>query len=227
MATAQSSSGHILLENVTWETYERLLREAGERHIRMTYDDGDLEIMTLSFGHENIGEIIGALIRAFALVLKLPLRSGGSTTLRKKLKRKGLEPDKCFWIKNEKAMRGKTKWHASKDPPPDLAVEVDVTHSSLDRMGIYAALRVAEVWRYRAKKLRVHVLGQDGANHEAPTSSVFPHLDIGKVNEFVHAAATLDETTLVANFTAWVRQEVLPLVETGLPRNGRNPGKTS
>jgi Uma2 family endonuclease len=108
MAIAQlPGEHHILLENITWETYERLLREAGERHIRMTYDNGDLEIMTLSFGHENAGEIIGLLIRALALVLSIPLRSGGSTTLRKKLKRKGLEPDKCYWIKNEKTMCGK------------------------------------------------------------------------------------------------------------------------
>src|SRR4051812_13714127 len=98
MATAQlSGANHIVLENITWETYERLLREAGERHIRMTYDDGDLEIMTLSFGHENVGELIGVLISFLAFELNIPIRSGGSTTLRRKLKRKGLEPDKCFW----------------------------------------------------------------------------------------------------------------------------------
>src|SRR4029077_1035643 len=102
MATAALSGDHILLENITWGTYERLLREAGERHIRMTYDNGDLEIMTLSFGHENAGEVLGRLIDTLTLELNIPLRSGGSTTLKKKLKRKGLEPDKCFWIKNEK-----------------------------------------------------------------------------------------------------------------------------
>src|SRR5437016_3795766 len=114
--------GSVLLENVAWETYERLLREAGERHIRMTYDNGDLEIMTLSFGHENLGEIIARFIAILTLELGMSLRSGGSTTLRKKLKRKGLEPDKCFWIKNAKAMRDKTKWDPKLDPPPDLAV---------------------------------------------------------------------------------------------------------
>jgi hypothetical protein len=108
-----------------------------------------------------------------------------------------------------------------------LAVEVDVTRSSLNRMGIYAALRIAEVWRYRSKKLRAHVLGEAGAYHEASTSSVFPHLNMAKVNEFLHAAATLDETTLLESFTAWVRQEVLPLVEARLPRNGKKPGKTT
>jgi Uma2 family endonuclease len=80
----------MLLENVSWETYERLLR-----HIRMTYDNGDLEIMTLSFGHENTDTLIGRFIETLTLELDIPMRSGGSTTLRRKLKRKGLEPDEC------------------------------------------------------------------------------------------------------------------------------------
>jgi Uma2 family endonuclease len=117
MTTAQLSGDWILLENITWQTYERLLREAGERHIRMTYDNGDLEIMTLSFGHENADKLIGRFIETLTLELNIPIRSGGSTTLKKRLKRKGLEPDECYWIKNEKSMRDKTKWDAEKDPP--------------------------------------------------------------------------------------------------------------
>ncbi len=217
MATAQ------LLENVSWGTYERLLREAGERHIRMTYDNGELEIMTLSLGHESAGEIIGALIRALALVLGLPLRSGGSTTLRKKLKRKGLEPDKCYWLKNEKAMRDKAQWDAKRDPPPDLAVEVDVTHSSMNRMGIYAAIRIPEVWRYKARKLRVFLLEDDGDYRESESSASFPYLDMTKMNEFVKLAATMDETALVDDFIAWAKKDVLPLVSGNPRRNGSSP----
>ncbi len=117
-STLVSGGPNILFENITWATYERLLREAGTRHVRMTYDNGDLEIMALSFGHENIADLIGALIRALALVLNMPLRGGGSTTLRKKLKRKGLEADKCYWIKHEKSMREKDQWNAEKDRRP-------------------------------------------------------------------------------------------------------------
>jgi Uma2 family endonuclease len=134
-----------------------------------------------------------------------------------------LEPDECYWIKNEKAMRDKTKWDAKKDPPPDLAV--DVTHSSLNRMGIYAALCIPEVWRHKGKKLRVYVLGEDGRYHEAQFSSIFPYLDMARVNEFLQSAATVDETTLLRKFAAWVRREVLPLVEGQPPRNGSKPGK--
>jgi Uma2 family endonuclease len=225
MPATQLTGGYpVLLENISWETYERLLREAGERHIRMTYDNGDLEIMTLSFGHENVDTLLGRFIETLTLELNISIRSGGSTTLRKKLKRKGLEPDECYWIKNEKSMRGKTKWHAKTDPPPDLACEVDVSHSSLNRMGIYAALAIAEVWRYKGKKLRVYLLGADGTYRESAFSAAFPYLDMSKVNEFLQAALTMDETAVLRSFTEWVRKEVLPLLEGRPPRNGKKPG---
>jgi Uma2 family endonuclease len=213
----------ILLENISWQTYERLLREAGERHIRLTYDNGDLEIMTLSFGHENTDTLLGRFVETLTLELNIPIRSGGSTTLRKKLKRKGLEPDECYWIENEKTMRNKTKWDAKKDPPPDLAIEVDVSRSTLNRMTIYAALRVPEVWRYKGKKLRVHRLREDGSYEEVDASPTFPYLSIAKLNEFLQSAATVDETTLLRNFTAWVRKQVLPLAQGRLPKNGKRP----
>jgi Uma2 family endonuclease len=212
MANTLTAGRQILLENISWETYERLLREVGERHIRMTYDNGDLEIMTLSFGHENVAELLARLVGMLTLVLNVPMQSGGSTTLKKKLTRKGLEPDKCFWIKNERAMRGKTKWEVKKDPPPDLAVEVDVSHSSMNRMVIYAALGIPEVWRYQGKRLRVCELAK-GKYREVQVSPNFPYLPMARVNEFVQLARSVDETTLLRKFESWVRQDVLPLVE--------------
>src|SRR3954462_2349671 len=94
----------IVLHDVSWLAYETLLHEIGQRHVRLTYDDGVLEIMTLSFGHENAGEWLGRLIFFLALELQVPLCSGGSTTLKEALRKKGLEPDKCFWIRHEAAM---------------------------------------------------------------------------------------------------------------------------
>jgi hypothetical protein len=92
-------------------------------------------------------------------------------------------------------------------------------------MAIYAALCIPEVWRYKGKKLRVHVLGEDGAYHEAQFSSIFPYVDMAKMNEFLQSAGTVDETTLLRKFAAWVRSEVLPLAR-GQPRNGKKPGKS-
>jgi hypothetical protein len=91
-------------------------------------------------------------------------------------------------------------------------------------MGIYAALKIPEVWRYKGKKLRVYLLGAEGAFRESPVSLAFPHLDMAKVNEFLQAAGTMDETTLLREFAAWVRKKVLPRVEAPGPRNGKRNG---
>ncbi len=90
IAVSEKSPPGVLLNNISWKTYESLLRDMGEIHLRLTYDDGDLEIMTLSFGHENAGAWIGRLIFFLALETKLPLCSGGSTTLKTFLRKKGL-----------------------------------------------------------------------------------------------------------------------------------------
>src|SRR5256885_179871 len=104
--------------------------------------------MTISFGHENLGCFLGKLVLALTLELGLPLANAGSTTfVRRKMKR-GLEPDQCFYIAHAPEVRGKTKIRLAIDPPPDLAIEIDVTSSSVDRMGIYAKLRVPEIWRW-------------------------------------------------------------------------------
>ena len=199
----------LLLSNISWQTYEALLSEIGESHYRLTYDDGDLEIMTLSFGHENISRWIGRLIFFLALELNLPLCSGGSTTLKQGLRKKGLEPDECFWIKHESAMRGNQEWDALTDPPPDLGVEVDITRSSLDRQAIYAALRVPEIWRYDGQTLRVLVLGASGKYRARSKSLAFPSLPLDGFAEFIAKLGTADEISLIKEFTKWVRAEVV------------------
>lgn len=215
-------TGHFLLDNISWETYERLLREVGERRVRLTYDDGDLEIMTVSFAHENSGGLLGLFIRVLASVLGLPIRGGRTTTLRIKLRKKGLEPDNCYWIANEKKMRGKLIWRAREDPPPDLALEVDISRSSLNRMRIYAALKVPEVWRYNGKTLRCFVLTPDGVYEARDISPTFPTVALEELVRFVKQSDHEDETVLLQRFTEWVRTEVLPRNEAWRQRGKKN-----
>lgn len=210
VAIRETAEERIVLHNISWSGYENLLGEIGDSHLRLTYDDGDLEIMTLSFGHENAGEWIGRLIFFLALELKMPLCSGGATTLKKALHRKGLEPDKCFWIKHEKAMRGKKHWNPLKDPPPDLAVEVDITSSSMDRLAIYAALEVPEIWHYDGATFKVLVLTSAGAYKEKSMSLAFPMLPLKSFARFVEDLGTTDEVELIQSFTDWVRKNVAP-----------------
>src|SRR5437660_9856887 len=155
--------------------YSRLLRAFAERPgMRLTYDRGELEIMSPLLEHDDDGRFLGDLVFVLTEELGMPLKRGGSTTLRRRLRRRGIEADECFWIANAHRMAGKRRLDLRKDPPPDLAIEVDVTHSSLDRMGIYAALGVPEVWRLDGDTLTFHVLGLDGSYIESHASRSFP-----------------------------------------------------
>ncbi len=220
IAVVEEPREHLVLSNISWDTYEKLLHNVGTSRYRLTYDDGDLKIMTLSFGHENVGRWIGRLIFFLALELKLPLCTGGSTTLKQGLRKKGLEPDECFWIQHEQAMRGKKEWNALTDPPPDLGVEVDITRSSLDRQGIYAALRVPEIWRYDGHSLKVLVLGANGKYRARSKSSAFPTVPLDTFAHHIEKLGSADEIQLIQEFTQWLRSEIV--TKKAVPRrNGR------
>src|SRR5437660_2088703 len=123
--------------------YSRLLRAFAERPgIRLTYDHGELEIMSPLLEHDDDGRFLGDLVFVLTEELGLPLKRGGSTTLRRRARRRGVEPDECFWIANAHRMAGRRRLNLRTDPPPDLALEDDVSHSTLNRLAIYAALGV-------------------------------------------------------------------------------------
>ena len=213
-------SEHMVFRNISWEAFERILDDVGETHHRVTYQNGDLEFMTISLEHEGFGSWIGRLIFLVALEMKLTLKTGGSTTLKKALKKVGLEPDECFWIKHAAQIRGKKKWNALTDPPPDLAVEIDISSSWLDRLEIYASLKVPEVWRYR-EVLKVLVLGSNGKYRERSHSLAFPTLPMDEFVRFVKLLDSDDELLLCQEFTDWLRSSVVTKKANGERKNGR------
>lgn len=90
--------------------------------------------------------------------LEIDIFAGGSTTFQREDLERGFEPDECYYVKNAEWMRGKTEVNLDFDPPPDLTIEVDIKHSSLNRMSIFAAVGIPEVWRYDGEKLVVYLL---------------------------------------------------------------------
>jgi Uma2 family endonuclease len=199
----------LVLPGIDWRTYQRLLRAFDEHAgIRLTYDRGALEIMTLTLGHESWGHLLGRFVVILTEELNLPLAAGGSTTIRRRRSRRGLEPDECYWIQNEALVRGRNRIDLRVDPPPDLAVEVDVSRSSLDRLGIYAALGVPEVWRFDGQTLTFHVLGANGEYTVSTHSRAFPLLGAGDLTAFLLQRGQMDENALGRQFRAWVRQQL-------------------
>jgi Uma2 family endonuclease len=214
MSTAPSvqrpPAGDLLrLSGVDWRTYTRLLRAFAERPgVRLTYDRGELEIMSPGLLHDDDSRVLCGLVVALTQELGLPIKHGGSTTLRRRLRRKGVEPDECFWIANAHRMAGVRHLNLRQHPPPDLAVEVDVTHSSLDRVAIYAALGVPELWRVEGNTILFHVLGTDGKYATASHSRSFPLLTPADLFRFFdQARRSGDENAVQMQFRAWVRQQ--------------------
>ena len=162
--------------------------------------------MTVSPEHEAYRYLLARFIDTLTDELGLEVRGGGSTTFRRRKRQRGLEPDACWWIAHEAQVRGKKKLDLRFDPPPDLVLEVDVTHSSLNRMAIYRALQVPEVWRLEAMTPVCYVLGSDGRYQVTTVSRTFPGLIVAEVAQFLGRFGQVGENTLVREFRTWVRQ---------------------
>ncbi|MDZ8085965.1 MAG: Uma2 family endonuclease [Nostoc sp. DedQUE12b] len=198
----------IVLQNISWETFEALLKDTGEdRGSRFAYDCGVLEIMTPLFEHENPKIQFDRLIFALAVELKIKIRSAGSTTLKRKPITKGIEPDTCYYIQNEPLIRGKQELDLTTDPAPDLAVEIDITSSSVNKLNIYAALGVAELWRYDGEVLKFYQLVAS-EYIEIKSSIAFPLISVSDMNRFIQQSKTIDEIDLVQSFSVWVRGKI-------------------
>jgi Uma2 family endonuclease len=198
----------LVLHDVGWSSYGRLLRAFAERpRVRLTYDRGVLEIMSPLLEHDNSSWLLGRFAVVLTEELGLPVLGGGSTTFRRR--RRGLEPDECFWIANEPRMRGKRRVDLRVDPPPDLAIELDVTRSSMDRMGVYGALSIPEVWRLDdPQTLSFQVLQPDGTYTAASYSLAFPMVTPADLIGFLGLRGQMDENAVVRQFRAWLRQRL-------------------
>jgi len=163
--------------------------------------------MVPSTEHERFKARIGRLIEAMTCELEIPITSGGSTTFKSKLLKKGLEPDECYWVAHARAVWKLTDFVFGRDPAPDLAIEVEVTETAVRRLGIYASLGIPEVWRWRKGKL-VFLELADGEYDEIGKSRAFPFLTPEPIVRFIaEANKAPDETAWIRKFTAWVRAE--------------------
>lgn len=190
---------------VSWEEYEQFLDELGDRRLPHSYADGELRFMAPGFNHDRLKRWFARLIDALTEELRLTCLSMGSTTLRSAFAQRGAEPDEAYLIQNAGAMRGRRDYDVDSDPPPDLVVEIDVTSHSVDRLKVYASLRVPEVWVFKGETLQVKVL-RDGNYEDSENSDAFPFLPIAEFATWIERAYELDETEWIMQFREWVRQ---------------------
>jgi Uma2 family endonuclease len=196
----------IHLSGISWRTYETLLDELRDRHFRLTYHCGNLEIMAPSPEHELSKKVMGRFVETLAEELNLQVHPLGSTTF-KRPELSGAEPDECFYFRNIAAIRGKKRLDLTEDPAPDLVIEIDLTSLSQTRLQVYADLGVAEVWIYDGSALSIQQLQSQGYV-ASQVSQFFPNLPIPEIARFLRQAETIDYLELVKAFRNWVRGQI-------------------
>ncbi len=175
----------VVLHNISWGSYKQItdtLQDETPAHF--TFDRGKLEIMVLSLKHENLKKILAMLFERLSETLDIEIFAGGSTTFQREDLERGFEPDECYYVQNAELMRGKDAVNLDFDPPPDLTIEIDVKHSSLNRMGIFAAIGIPEIWHYDSDFLTIYLL-KDGVYEESATSSILPKVNAEKLSELI------------------------------------------
>lgn len=196
---------HIVLDDVSWEFYEQLLREIGDRAIRVTYDDGWMEIMSPLPRHEKWKKRIARLIEFLSFELDIPIETLGSTTFKREDRKKGLEPDECYYVQHAAEVRDKDELDLAVDPPPDLAIEIDITSRSIPRQPIYAALGVPELWRFQGGRLVVLHLRDDGHYQPVASSLAFPFLPMKQFEGFLLRLRDEQQNHVLREFRDWAR----------------------
>ncbi|MEL6382987.1 MAG: Uma2 family endonuclease [Cyanobacteria bacterium J06626_18] len=176
-----------MLRDVSRSEFEAILAELGQhRSISIAYDDGLLEIVAPLPEHEYFKQSISIAIEDIAETSEQDYESYESATWRRQPKQAGIEGDNCFYFQNEARVRGKFDFDLNQDPPPDLALEIDVTRKSLARFPIYARLGIPEIWCSDAGALTIYVL-QQNQYVKVDQSRVFPSLNIQVLPQLIEA----------------------------------------
>jgi len=195
----------VVLRGVRWETYERLLADHQDSNgARLNYDSGILEIMAPSFKHENLKETIASLFQLAAETKDVDFVAAGSTTFRRQDLQKGFEPDACFYVRDVERIRTQDEIDLNVDPPPDLVVEIVVTNRVVNKLPLFAALAIPEVWRYQADELQILVLESNAYSSRA-TSSILPGVGSRALTELVRSSRAMARPLWIQSVRDWAR----------------------
>jgi Uma2 family endonuclease len=200
----------LVLRDVSWEDHERLLEELADRPaVRVTYDQGTMEIMSPRPEQEEYKCFIDRIVVALGDYLDLNVEPRGSATWKKKRDAKGTEPDTCYYVANSDRIIGKRDIDLNVDPPPDVAVEIDATSESLSKLPIYSTLRVPEIWRYDVRHNQVQMYELRGNKYvEIQASRSFPILTDKVLADFIGHSKTKGQKAAMAAFRAWLKKRV-------------------
>ncbi len=177
----------VVLHGMSWDAYLQILDALPQsRSARLTYDEGVLEITVPLEDHEFSGRLIERFIFTLVEVLGLRIKTMGSTTMNYPFLQKGAEPDNAYYIQNQPLVKGRNV-NFAQDPPPDLVVEVDITHTDIRKNQFYARIGVPEFWRFNGKVWRIYRL-ESGEYVEVEVSPTFPQVPKDRLYQFLNQA---------------------------------------
>ncbi len=197
----------LLVREINWQEFEAILTELGEhRATRIAYSQGTLEIRMPRFKHERAKSFIGDAVKILLDELAIDCECFGSTTFKRSDMNYGIEPDECFYIQNHQAVIGKNRLDLTVDPPPDLAIEVDVT--STTQIDAYVCLGVGELWVYDGNEIKIYVL-ESGRYQQVSISPTFPQLPVLEwITEALDRSVEIGRSPALRAFRQQVRQIV-------------------
>lgn len=199
------AGGTLILTAVPWEDYEQILSDLGDcPSLRISYDQGRLEIMSPSQKHEYLKEVISYIAFTLSEETNSAYESYGSATYKQQWLGKVVEPDVCFYVQNASLVIGKVEINLATDPPPDVVVEIDISHDSRAKLPIYAGMKVPELWRYDGKRAQIFRLDRE-QYVEVPVSLAFPILTSEALTRFLEESKTEGQSATIKAFREWLR----------------------
>ena len=194
----------MVLENVSWETFVALADERRGSVPRMSYNEGVLEMMSPKRKHENLSCLIGRMIEAYSEIKGIEVLSVASVTVKRSDLKKAYEADESYYVTNLDQVLAKEELDFEVDPAPDLVIEVELTSSALDKMELFAAMQVREVWRHDGTAVQFYRL-VNGNYDLIPTSIELPGLDAAVINRFLEQRLQVGETTFIRAFRSEIQ----------------------
>ncbi len=196
----------MVLQNVSWETYERLLSDHADASTpRFTFDRGMLEIMSPSSEHEEYKQALTLVVQMLADGLGMDIRNLGSTTFKRSELERGFEADACFYIQSAGRVQGKIHIDPAVDPAPDLVIEIEITAPALNKLPVYADFRVPEIWRYDGERLVIlHLRGTEYT--ECSQSRAFPKASAAELSRLLRRSMSLRSREWLRELRSWVQR---------------------
>ena len=194
--------------NATWDDYETLLKEVGEAsHLRISYNAGNLQIMTLSSLHENYSALVQDIIRQISLQKRIKVLCYKSSTIKVSKDLKGVEPDGCFYVQSADKLPNKLRIDFSTDPMPDIVLEIDIYHDSKSKFEIYASFGVREIWRYDGKIFEIYELQKSSEYKKVKRSKSLPILTAETLSSLLNQSNEKDQYEILLDFEEWLQQQ--------------------